>query len=491
MRLAALLLALAAPALAQPASDLLQSGIFDQETTGDLDSAIRTYRQILSSSADLHLYAAQAQYRLGVCLLRKGDTAGAIDAFQTLIRKYPDEHELLARARENMPQAGGLLPAPWPQTEVAEYRWNIPNVDDGWSLTRIAPAPGGKYLRIQLNIYSPRLYSSMVDVDPASMRPAQATYRPPSQPVLHGATSLRDGVLVRTRSAGSLRATPDPPDSPALRRTAPPQFYEYGEVLYLLRRMPLYSGWTATVPVIAPDGARAELNASVTAMETVTVAAGTFRCFKVHLSTDPKTTQPKYSAPGADWQPTAAGQTLWYAVDGARPLVKMQVGNYTGELTNLRTGAQLSATTFHDPQIGLSFTVPAGWIYHSRTAVNGPATSIDLLDPELQVMVVISFKSKTTAAANIEAELLAGLADTQNERLALTTKGELEHSKIGGHPSLTWIGERPGPDGRVVRITTWIQSESTRGSIAASMPAADLDRFRARIQPVLNSFRMP
>ena len=50
-------------ASAQPASDLLQSGIYSQDTLGDLDAAIRIYRQILDSGTGLRLYAAHAQYR--------------------------------------------------------------------------------------------------------------------------------------------------------------------------------------------------------------------------------------------------------------------------------------------------------------------------------------------------------------------------------------------------------------------------------------------
>jgi len=50
-------------ASAQPASDPLQSGIYGQDTIGDLDAAIRIYRQILDSGTGLRLYAAHAQYR--------------------------------------------------------------------------------------------------------------------------------------------------------------------------------------------------------------------------------------------------------------------------------------------------------------------------------------------------------------------------------------------------------------------------------------------
>src|SRR5215831_4378982 len=99
-RLTLLLLCSAVLATSQPASDMLQSGIFAQEVTGDLDEAIRIYRQILNGGAGMRLYAPQAQYRLGACLLRKKDLAGARAAFQALIENYPQEQELIARTRE-------------------------------------------------------------------------------------------------------------------------------------------------------------------------------------------------------------------------------------------------------------------------------------------------------------------------------------------------------------------------------------------------------
>src|SRR5215469_4853207 len=104
------MLLLAGFAAAQPASDLLQSGILSQDTMGDVDSAIRIYRQILNGGPGMRLYAAQAQFRLGTCLLRKGDTAAATRAFEAVIRNFPEERELAARARESMPRSGGLLP---------------------------------------------------------------------------------------------------------------------------------------------------------------------------------------------------------------------------------------------------------------------------------------------------------------------------------------------------------------------------------------------
>jgi hypothetical protein len=92
------------PVPAQPtAAELLQKGIYTQETAGDLDDAIKIYRQIVDSHPAQREIGAQAQYRLGLTLLAKGDTNGASQEIQRLGWDYPDFKDLIASAKS----AGG------------------------------------------------------------------------------------------------------------------------------------------------------------------------------------------------------------------------------------------------------------------------------------------------------------------------------------------------------------------------------------------------
>src|SRR5882672_3415640 len=116
------------PAEGQSTAELLQKGIYTQETVGDLDGAIKIYRQIVSSASQSRTYAAQAQYRLGVCLLKKGENAEAIKAFQVVVRDYPDQKELVSKARAYVPEESisTLLPVPWADDELSELRIKLP-----------------------------------------------------------------------------------------------------------------------------------------------------------------------------------------------------------------------------------------------------------------------------------------------------------------------------------------------------------------------------
>ncbi len=87
-------------AQSQPtAAELLQKGIYAQETAGDLDGAIKIYHQIVDSHPTQREIAAQAQYRLGMTLLEKGDAAAASQEIQRLGWDFPDYRDLVAATK--------------------------------------------------------------------------------------------------------------------------------------------------------------------------------------------------------------------------------------------------------------------------------------------------------------------------------------------------------------------------------------------------------
>jgi hypothetical protein len=87
---------LAIPLYAQTAGELLQKGIYSQETAGDLDGAISVYRQIVNSGSSPRDIAAQAQYRLAQSLLQKGDLTNGAQEFSNLARNYADYGKLVS-----------------------------------------------------------------------------------------------------------------------------------------------------------------------------------------------------------------------------------------------------------------------------------------------------------------------------------------------------------------------------------------------------------
>lgn len=78
-----------------PVSQQLASAIYAQDTSGDLDEAIRLFRRVLAA-APQRAQAVEAQYRLAQSWLQKGDLHQAAAEFQVLATNYPEQRELVA-----------------------------------------------------------------------------------------------------------------------------------------------------------------------------------------------------------------------------------------------------------------------------------------------------------------------------------------------------------------------------------------------------------
>ncbi|MDP6542529.1 MAG: DUF4019 domain-containing protein [Phycisphaerae bacterium] len=100
-------MAMLAPQTARAESPalLLEKGVFAEETKGDIDAAIKIYKQILDDAQANRKYVARAYYRLGTCLLKKKQYIQAETIFRKLIADFPKDAKLVARAREQLRQA--------------------------------------------------------------------------------------------------------------------------------------------------------------------------------------------------------------------------------------------------------------------------------------------------------------------------------------------------------------------------------------------------
>src|SRR5664279_580009 len=120
------LLTTAQLASAASPSELLEQGIYSEETKGDVDAALKLYQQVVTEAKAGQAVAAQAQYRLGVCFYKKKNYAGAASAFEKLVRDYPDQKDLIALANKYLVNAMALLPAPWVDGEEMQLDIRFP-----------------------------------------------------------------------------------------------------------------------------------------------------------------------------------------------------------------------------------------------------------------------------------------------------------------------------------------------------------------------------
>jgi len=104
MALVSLMMAVFAGAWAEPASLLLEKGIYAEETAGDLDAAMAVYQQIIDDAEANRTYVAQAYYRLGMCHLKRGEKDKGLALLQQVVAAYPEEMELVREANKILVQ---------------------------------------------------------------------------------------------------------------------------------------------------------------------------------------------------------------------------------------------------------------------------------------------------------------------------------------------------------------------------------------------------
>jgi tetratricopeptide (TPR) repeat protein len=130
---------------------MLEKGIYTEETVGDLDAAIKIYRQIVKDAKAARKYAAQAQYRLGMCYLKKGEKAKAEQALRELLAAYPQEKDVAGQAQKELaklsppavstaPRAVQTTPAALandvdPSLDKITVTFDRPMMDKSWSWT--------------------------------------------------------------------------------------------------------------------------------------------------------------------------------------------------------------------------------------------------------------------------------------------------------------------------------------------------------------------
>jgi carboxyl-terminal processing protease len=102
--LALLIIGSANPARAASAAELLEKGIYTEETKGELKAAVQIYKQLVEDPRAERSLVAQAQLRLGLCQLKLGNKPQAISALDRLTQEFPDKDKLLEIVEQRMPQ---------------------------------------------------------------------------------------------------------------------------------------------------------------------------------------------------------------------------------------------------------------------------------------------------------------------------------------------------------------------------------------------------
>jgi hypothetical protein len=455
------------PASAQSAADLLQKGIYSQETLGDLDGAVQSYRQVLTSYPGNKQIAAQAQYQLVLCMLQKGDRPAAAHELDLLTRNFPDQQDYINKARKLIPGATTLLAAPWAEGEASQL-----NIKRDGVFT-------GEYLYYSATPWRNTVQDSYRDPahDRRAIDNAQAIYLGWD---LVTKSSTRTVVVKVNRD--TLRRIPFNPPDP--RQTMLYSDDPMGDVsaapfagpaidtdmlVFRMRVLPLAVGYKttlSTLPFLLGHGVSQPVELAVTGVEAVQAVAGKFNCYKVVFA--------------------SLGQTFWIGVDGARPLVKFQSGNVEAELVKVWGPSVLDDA--------VAFLKTAGWAVENVEAEwHGPDGHASVHGPDgpfPQESVNISMRRIYTRPAEIDGALQRACEGRAKElsSVAKVRPQSTQTRKVGGHQSLSCIIEND----HALLFDIWIGTESLMMRFSTNnVGPGEIAVWRWMFEPVLDTIKLP
>lgn len=472
--MAAAAIALAVPpvfaATASP-SELLEKGIYSEETKGDLDAAIVIYQQVVSEVKAGQSLAAQAQFRLGQCYLKKNKTAEANAAFEKLVHDFPDERDLVAKARALLPADPALGPVPWVDGERLKMVLKLPaGLEIGVMETRadLLNAAGKKIWRVG------RVMGAAGGLSLSTVEAEEDTFRPLTSYWKH--TMIGEVSAVFRPGEAELRR---PGSSEVQKVPLDKGVFENEECFHLIRRLPLKVGYKSTLPVITTlgGGQVIGIEVEVDKKETITVPAGKYDCLRLQMKVPPT--------------------TFWLSDDENRYLVKFEGGGAIGELTSISQRKAGESYEYRNEATGVSFTLPPDWIIHFQAKKqDSEPDSYSLIDAKAEVSAAefdvyatgsLKEASKMSARAWAEAEVKDNYSKVLKDLKVRADSWKDE--TVAGQPAVSFLadyteGGKPRT-GRAIFFT----GPQVSGQFMLAAPPEKFDTLKTAFDGVVASFK--
>ncbi len=466
----------AAPAMAQSAADLLEQGIYTEQTVGDLSAAIEIYSRVVEDAEGNRPHIAQAQFRLGMCYLKKGDDAEARTALDQLIRNFPEQEQLVAQAREQLAglqPALALEPAPWQDGEWLKYHIKLPTgkvmgtlqlmawstaVDgvDAWQLE----------LRRFIIIDSDNYGVSRVLVDRDSQRPIRSTIR---HGILGNADAVfgPDGVEI-TGAAGAAHAASEQ------------EIYDNEQVMHLIRGLPLTPGYGIHLRVVPIWTAQViDVGLKVTKTTSCRVPAGDFECYAIDLD---------LGQPGQD--ANRQKQKIWVSTGPERYPVKLKAEGVVFELVEIGRAEPGMPVTVSAEGFDFSTTLPAGWqFYERRPPGRSNKVAFRLLDPDAAAISSLEVdrcpRGRCPSLQETAEHELSG-ARERIEAYELREASWTERS-IDGRPAISFVGDYRRNDQPWIQYRLYTLTDDMRFELIFRAPADRFEQLRTVFDSVAES----
>lgn len=476
------LLAFAAmPAQAQtpPLTELLEQGIYAQETVGDLNQAIAIYSKIVKDNKARRPEVAQALFRLAVCHLSLGQKDKSNHLFHQLIDEYPDQTDLTAQARKlATPDRMELGPVPWGNGEVSFY--DIKRSGGGklgaaaFSVneTSVDGLPAWK-----LSAYTSMLIAGQSDyTDTYVTKDGFTALSGSSINSVLGENRIdykKGSLHVNSLAKGKKTSNDISIDQP---------YYTDLQMQNLIRRLPLKSGYKTEFTLFV-QGSTLALNArlEIKNLEKVGVPAGEFDCYRVEIKAyqQGKLTQE---------------MTYWISAKPDKQMVKVLNASVTHELTAV-TNRNDQPLVYRKQSLNLSLTAPQGWMpLEVEPLQPGHDLWLSLIPDGGQTFVLLAATQKVKASNDDKNEgRLKYITDTDAKALGsalagfkLRPEGRME-LKVSGVSAQRFIADFETDDKPMVEYRTYILAPSGLFWFTFRTERALFDEKRAEYDAIVDS----
>jgi hypothetical protein len=457
-------------AAAASPSELLEQGIYSEETKGDVDAALKLYQQVITEAKAGQAVAAQAQYRLGVCYYKKKNYGEANVAFEKLLKDYPDQKDLIALANKYLADAMPLMPAPWVDGEELQLDIKFPTgYKIGTACYRVnaGETNGQKTWRLASRLYAGTQQSSRMEVEADSFKPIHC----------HWTISLIGTVDVAYSPGYAEMKMAGKDEVAKIDLTG--VVYDNEEAVQLMRRLPLASDYKTTLRIFTGLGGGnvVSLEAKVTGEEKVEVPAGTFDCYKVELS--------------------LVRQTFWYSTDAHHYPVKFEGGGVIGVLAAVTQRQAGEPVQYHDPAFGFSVTAPGDWMFHrADTKDDKSKTRVMVLDPDAIATSIVSVGSRTNLWPEAQKSLRAWaekeIADGEGSKTLkeLTIRPDSWKDRtVAGKPGLSVVGDYVEGDEKKIGYAVFTFGNTNAATFVLLAGAKDFAAFQPKFEAIVDSYK--
>lgn len=449
-----------------PLAELMEQGIYAEETKGDLDAAMQLYQQILKDADAAQSIAVQAQLRLAMCYDKKKDYPAATAAFEKLIKIFPEQTAYVKLANEYLADGAAVSPAPWTSGEDLRYQIKTPSgakMGLGRNTVEAGEINGQKIWRFSSHLHVGMQQWSQSAVAVGTLKPIHNRWKHP----LVGEAEIsyvNGGADVTFKGKEGVTHA----DFDGI-------VYDNEEAVHLFRCLPLAAGYNTTVAIfVGLTGATLPIKLEVTGPEVVQVPAGNIECFKVALN---------------------IGQTLWYSADAHRYLVKFEGGGIVSELTAIHQHVRGEATSLRDALFGFSFkTMADGFAARMETEQEKRWSTYLFLDPQakatmqLKVEPLDRFDSKNTESLRAFAEYKMGQGRKAVQKFEVRADS-WRTLMIDGQPALGYVADMLQNDKSQVFSVVYGFVDGKAVEIWFATPPDDFKTFLPKFEMVVDSYR--